>query len=540
MPEETRFDELKRYVAFDARDAGRLVAFLPKAEDQFERISREFYDGIREHEEAHAVLQDEAQIQRLQRSLVAWMRRLLSGRYDEAYFDETAKIGRVHVKVRLPQRYMFTAMALIRRSLSRLVDERVDDGADATRDALHRLLDLELAIMLEAYREAFVDRVQKLERTERDQLSRALSRTEQRYAAAMKLARFVVIGLGRSGEIVLFNDDAERLTGFERDEVVGQSFVDLFVQEDLVESHGAEVRRVVDGDVKRATVTTALRARNGRYRDVRLELASLDGHHADEVVAFALGVDVTEEKALAERTRQAERLATVGTLAAGLAHEIRNPLNGAKLHVAYLERSLAKQKASADVVDAVRVIGDEITRLANLVTEFLDFARPRPPDKKRFSMFAWLDRVWPLLVAKGEAADVRIVRDLPTRDIEPHADAAKLQQVLLNLVGNGIEAIASKPKEGSPKGTVTVRVRRSPRNVTLEVADDGPGLPSVSAPIFDAFYSTKADGTGLGLAIAHRIVTDHQGTITVDSTPQGVTFRIVLPIDSPSHPPEAP
>ena len=160
---ETRFAELKRYVGFTAADAGLLRGFRGAAEPHFERIAQEFYDRIRRHEEAHAVFTGEAQIARLQRSLVRWLERVFSGTYDEAYFAETTAIGRVHVKVGLPQRYMFTAMALIRSSLMQLA------GADGAHDmpvcgAICRLLDLELAIMLESYSDDWISRIQHVGR----------------------------------------------------------------------------------------------------------------------------------------------------------------------------------------------------------------------------------------------------------------------------------------------------------------------------------------------------------------------------------------
>src|SRR5687767_340744 len=114
MPGETRFQELKRYVRFDDRDVQLLTAFREYAEPEFPRIALEFYDRIREHAEAHDVFTGEDQILRLQQSLVKWMSRVCSGPYDEAYHEQTSRIGRVHVKIGLPQRYMLTAMALIR------------------------------------------------------------------------------------------------------------------------------------------------------------------------------------------------------------------------------------------------------------------------------------------------------------------------------------------------------------------------------------------------------------------------------------------
>src|SRR6476469_3589556 len=120
MPKETRFQELKRYVRFNERDAELLVRFGHGAEPEFPRIALEFYDRIREHSDAHAVFTGEEQILRLQRSLVAWLSRVCGGTYDEAYHEQTAQIARVHVKIGLPQRFMLTAMALIRVSLLRI------------------------------------------------------------------------------------------------------------------------------------------------------------------------------------------------------------------------------------------------------------------------------------------------------------------------------------------------------------------------------------------------------------------------------------
>jgi signal transduction histidine kinase len=125
---------------------------------------------------------------------------------------------------------------------------------------------------------------------------------------------------------------------------------------------------------------------------------------------------------------------------------------------------------------------------------------------------------------QANESGVSLVGDHPGHDIELYADAPKLEQVLLNLVQNAIEALAP-----SHTGKVVLRARRHPRHVQIEVEDDGPGLANPDSPIFDAFYSTKPAGTGLGLAIAHRIVTDHGGSIQVDSRPGRTIFRVVLP-----------
>jgi PAS domain S-box-containing protein len=534
---ETRFQELKRYVAFTEGDALLLAALEPHAAPHFARIAQEFYDKIREHEDAHAVFKDEAQIARLQSSLQRWMGRILSGIYDEAYFAESQKIGRVHVRVGLPQRYMLTAMALIRVQLTRIAERALGTSAAPTAEALTRLLDLELAIMLETYGEDTIARAQRLERLEKQELSRALLRTEHRYVNAVELARLLIVGLDAHGDVRLFNREAERVSGFARDEVLQRPFT-LLLQEDLVETIGGEILGAAAGAATaRDVVECAIRTKSGKYRDVRWQLAyaRLPSSHAsggvlgpdeDDVVLFAIGQDLTEELALKEKTVQHEKLAAVGTLAAGLAHEIRNPLNGALLHVSFLERAIKKRGGDPAMLDAVKVVGDEIKRLAALVTEFLDFARPRPPLLAPVQAFPLCERVIHLVSPQADEAHVKLALDLPTRDPVLLVDAAKIEQVLLNLVANAIEAL--EPTGG---GLVTLRLRRQPRSVFFEVEDTGPGLVAPDAPIFDPFFSTKPNGTGLGLAISHRIASDHGADLAVDSKPGRTVFRLTLPLE---------
>jgi PAS domain S-box-containing protein len=517
---ETLFDEMKRYVRWSEADCAALRPLGEAGRGQFRRIAEEFYERIREHEDAHAVFVDEAQIERLRVTLVKWMERLCSGPHDEAYFQERAKIGRMHVKIGLPQRYMFTAMALIRVALEQIADEL--PNAPAARAALGRIVDLELAIMLETYRDDYVARLQGVERMERMELERALARSEHRYVNAVELAGVMVVGIDGEGRIALFNREAERVTGLARDQVFGEPFVDTLLPEDARAEGRARLEAASGGATPHETWEIDIVTRTGRRRTVALQLSYVP---SDDVVLFAVGSDVTDERAMQLRVMQTEKLAAIGTLAAGLAHEIRNPLNGALLHVTFLDRALAKQGAGKDALDAVKLVGDEIRRLSALVKDFLVFARPSTPTLAPVALRTIVDRVVEIVAADAETAKASVIADRGASDPIVDVDAPKIEQALLNLVRNAIDAVGA---QGG--GRVVVRVRRRPRHAVLEVEDDGAGLPSPDAPIFDAFFSTKSQGTGLGLAIVHRVVTDHGGTIDVESRPGRTIFRVALPI----------
>ena len=522
---------MKRYVRFTTEDGDALSAFREHAAPHFPRIAEQFYDRIREHDEAHAVFTGEEQVERLKKSLVRWMTRICTGPYDEAYFEETAKIGRMHVRVGLPQRFMFTGMALIRLAFDRILTEAFGTEADAPRAAITKILDLELGVILETYRDDSLTRMQRAERLEREEVGRPLARIEHRYKNAVELAQVLIIGMDAEATVRLFNREAERVTGLAREDVIGMPFIETLVPEMLQEEHGRVVKEAAAGRIAiRDILDSAVRTRSGKIRDVRWQLAYAPSEADDEVVLFAIGQDTTDDTLLTARVRQTEKLAAVGMLAAGLAHEIRNPLNGAKLHLTILERGLTRAGIEdADTVEAVHVVREEIRRLSALVSDFLDFARPQPLVVSSTSIQSLCKRAFQLASPDSAMAGVELRFDLPSSEVVLELDPGKMEQVLLNLLRNAIEAVQT-----AGGGVVTLRARRAPREVLLEVEDQGPGLSRFDAPIFDPFFSTKSQGTGLGLAIAYRIVTDHEGSIELQSRPGKTVIRITLPV-RPTH-----
>jgi signal transduction histidine kinase len=281
-----------------------------------------------------------------------------------------------------------------------------------------------------------------------------------------------------------------------------------------------------DGPSALPLLTRSGEPREISWHTVRVPTTNQDARH---LTSLMIGTDITGQRALREQREQQERLAAVGLLAATLAHKIRNPLNGACLHLNVLARALRPDVTPPDALEAVRVVDAEIKRLALLATDFVAFAKPHPLAHARVSLRAFAERV-EKHVAPTTAGRVTFTTRLPVRDIAFEADIERLEHAVVNLINNAVEAIAPNGRPPPKRGRIVVRGRREPRHVCIEVEDDGPGLPAGDVPIFDAFFTTKPQGTGLGLAIAHRVVTDHDGTIDVDSRPGRTRFRVKLPL----------
>jgi signal transduction histidine kinase len=238
-----------------------------------------------------------------------------------------------------------------------------------------------------------------------------------------------------------------------------------------------------------------------------------------------LRTKLVESQTLLERQ---QKLATLGTLAAGIAHEIRNPLTSLKARLYTLEKHLLVVPAARKDTD---IIGAEISRLERIVQDVLSFARPTDPKLETIPADTVIREVQGLISPNLESREVRLeVESSPELFIR--ADSGRLKQVLINLVRNAAESI-----DGA--GTVTLRARagraalggRETDTVILEVADTGKGIPpEVEKRLFDPFFSTKETGTGLGLPIAARIVERHGGILQYQTRPgHGTTFGVVLP-----------
>jgi two-component system sensor histidine kinase AtoS len=339
-----------------------------------------------------------------------------------------------------------------------------------------------------------------------------------------------IVTIDLEGRVVTLNPAAELLTGFFAGEAIGRYCSELF-------AHTAEI-----GDLLMETLATrtavagvpvTLRRRNGSSLPVEFGTAPLRAGEGKDLGVVGMFRDVSVVRNLESQLRRSDRLAAVGTLAAGLAHEIKNPLTSLLTFSRHLNRRFDDEAFREKFQ---RVVPRELERINTIVERLLELTRPARLDFRPVRIPALLERVVELYANEIEAKQLRVTRDY-ARDLpRVEADPDSLYRAFVNLVGNALDAMHTGGRLALRAGWASadrLGTRRA-RQVAVEIEDDGVGIPdSDTDRVFNPFFTTKDTGTGLGLALTHKIVDDHGGTIDFRSVPgRGTTFRIVLPVNA--------
>lgn len=237
--------------------------------------------------------------------------------------------------------------------------------------------------------------------------------------------------------------------------------------------------------------------------------------------------DVTERVRLGEQLKQAERLRTLGEFAAGMVHEINNPIGIISACAEVLGRKLARHGDEFhEYAKTAKIIEDEAIRCSSIVRNLLSFAREAEMNPGEVNVAGLLRRTSEFIRGKASELGVELVLDISDNIPAIIGDRDQLEQVFLNLAVNGIEAM-----EGG--GRLHVSAARKANEVRVSFADTGPGIPTQDIPrVFNPFYTTKPSGTGLGLALSWSIIERHGGTIEVDNVSDdgGARFDVILPL----------
>jgi len=238
--------------------------------------------------------------------------------------------------------------------------------------------------------------------------------------------------------------------------------------------------------------------------------------------------DMTEMILLRKEMARNQRLASLGSLAAGIAHEIRNPLSSIKGFATYFKEKYRDKPEDGEIAG---ILIEEVERLNRVIGQLLDFARPMTMNRQYRSLSTLIDHTLKMIQSQATAKNILIEKDLPENKLSASIDEDRMAQVLLNLYLNAFDAMA-------PGGTLKVSLSSSGNGAAqISVSDTGRGIHKKDLPhVYDPYFTTKSSGTGLGLAIVHRIIEAHDGRIDITSEEgKGTTVTLLLPVEKPSE-----
>lgn len=322
------------------------------------------------------------------------------------------------------------------------------------------------------------------------------------------------------GTILRANREAEKLTGFSRDEMIGKSIWALHPPEEQEWLH--QLSHKTNSQDYIACEDLHLLAKDGRAVPVSVYFGIIE--HRDEKTIQGIYMDVSDRKNLESQLIQSEKMAAIGQLAAGIAHEIRNPL-GIIMNALY-DLSEILTTDNPEVREDLQIAKDEIVRAQEIITNLLEFSRESGADMEEVNINDLLRRTLRLMHKYLQTNNVRVLTTFGK--VGPCvANQNALRQVFLNLITNAVQAMPNG-------GELRLRTQRTlDRSVVIECSDTGVGIPAQHLNnIFNPFFTTKepGQGTGLGLSVVHSIIKRYQGKVSVQSKPNaGTTFLIELP-----------
>jgi two-component system nitrogen regulation sensor histidine kinase GlnL len=346
-----------------------------------------------------------------------------------------------------------------------------------------------------------------------------------------------VVVADAEGKILIWNRAAEEMTGIAGPEAVGRGIRSVFIENQAVIS---QLEKTMASGRSYSDYEAEIAVKHGSERPVGIVTSMLTDDDGRSIGLILTIRDQSGVRDLKERMRRSDRLATLGMIAAGIAHEVKNPLVGirgaAQLMKSELQTAL-EPSTGKSLTEYLDVILKEADRLNNVLEDILDFTRVKPREMKASNIHSILDRV---LLLNEESARKRGI--ILTRLYDPslpdvYGSEDQLIQVFLNIIKNAIEAM-----QGGGKLTVMTRMSdlfttvqadgRKLQLMVVKVSDTGPGIkPEHLQDIFTPFFTTKDRGVGLGLALSYQIVQEHLGTIRVESNEkEGTTFSVYLPL----------
>jgi len=332
----------------------------------------------------------------------------------------------------------------------------------------------------------------------------------------------LILLIDNDGTIVMCNR-ALTAAGIDASRLIGMPLADFFTWFGYRRQGAGRGGAPADGEAVLYEASDALPAGAPQTLLVQeSEIRNLDGASIGRII---VATDLTQMKRSQEQTQQREKLAVIGQMAAGIVHEIRNPLTAIKGF-----NNLIQSQATDEVVrEYAATVEEEVNNMNKVVNDFLAFARPRPPQLRTLSLNGLVESLATMLEGQAFIRNIGFAMHPAKTEKPVRADEGQLKQVILNIAQNGMEAVAAVPE---PKLTVGTELSAQAEEMLLFITDNGAGLaPDVKAKLGTPFFTTKAKGTGLGLSICYQIVKEHGGRIEVESEPgRGTSFLLYFPV----------
>lgn len=522
-----RYQDLQRYVDWRDEDVDHIRQAAGLIEPHFDRLIDDFYDEIRRHEgAARVIVGGEQQIERLKQSLRGWLRELFSTRYDADYVMRRWRVGLKHVEIGLDQVYTNAALARLRQGILQHLLASWNAGPEelpAVANSLNKLIDLDLAIIEDAYES---DHIAREQRAERQRMEKVVHREREFSESMLERAQAIVLVLDTEGRIVRFNAYTEQLTGYRLDEVRNRDWFETFLPETDRERLRELFRSMLD-DTDTTTAVNPIVTKSGSLREVSWSSKALKDAEGEITAVLAIGQDVSQLQEAQQRALQAERLAAIGQMVTGLAHESRNALQRIQANAEMLELELEDNPQAMDLVQRIQGAQDQLHKLFE---EVRGYAAPVKLDLYPCHLGEVWREAWEILARQRAQRRAELKENADSVDLRMHVDRFRLVQVFRNLMENSLAACEDPVEISLEASNVQLDGRQAVRVV---VRDNGPGIPpQVRERIFQPFFTTKSKGTGLGMSIAQRIIEAHGGRILLgEQELPGTAVEIVLPRD---------
>jgi two-component system sensor histidine kinase HydH len=329
-----------------------------------------------------------------------------------------------------------------------------------------------------------------------------------------------VVAVDKHGKIIMFNRLAEDIFSVDRENALNRDYGSVFPDDDCLLKPALKSGRTTK-EVEREFHTFS-----GEDKFLLVGTSSLFDEAKKFNGAVAVIHDVTELKKIEEEAKRVERLSALGNLAAGVAHEIRNPLNAISITAQRLKSEFVPQKGKEEYVSFIKTILEEIKRLDGIINQFLSLAKVQKLNLVPTDVGMFLSELVDLVEVEAKQKNIEVTREIPLLP-KIRIDPDEMKKALLNIMLNGIQSMSSNGKL-----SIRSHLDDSQKDIIIKIQDWGTGIPKENlSKIFQPYFSTKEKGTGLGLSIAYRIITDHRGKIEVESEAgRGTVFTIKLPL----------